>query len=103
MAAADVDIGYVAGHLGLDEPVLTNLTSQPTAELVSTLLNAIAAKAHEFDTLYSEKLQTDIELENVVRSAESRSQSSKATVEKSLKDAEEARRKLQEEGQIACW
>lgn len=97
MAAADVDIGYIAGHLGLDEPVINSLTTQPTVELVSQLLQAVANKAHEFDTLYAEKLQTDIELENAVRSSESRSQASKQTTEKALKDLEESRQKLQEE------
>lgn len=100
MAAADVDAGYIAGHLGLDEPVITSLTTDPTAELVATLLQAVAAKAHEFDTLYADKLQTDIELENAVRSSESRSQASKATAEKALKELEEARQKLREEGKF---
>jgi nucleoprotein TPR len=100
MAAADVDVGYLAGHLGLDEPVITTLATQPTVELVTTLLQAVAAKAHEFDTLYAEKLQTDIELENVVRSSESRSQAAKATAEKALKDLEEARQKLKDEGEL---
>lgn len=98
MAAADVDIGYVAGHLGLDQPVITTLTTAPTADLVATLLQAVAAKAHEFDTLYAEKLQTDIELENAVRSSESRSQASKATAESALKDVADARQQLKEEG-----
>lgn len=95
---ATVDIGYVAGHLGLDQPVLTTLTTDPTAELVAALLAAVAAKGHEFDTLYADKLQTDIELENAVRSSENRSQTSKATSEKALKDVEEARQKLKDEG-----
>ena len=100
MAAAGVDAGYIAGHLGLDEPVITSLMTDPTAELVATLLQAVAAKAHEFDTLYADKLQTDIELENAVRSSESRSQASKATAEKALKELEEARQKLREEGKL---
>lgn len=95
---ATVDIGYVAGHLGLDQPVVTTLTTDPTAELVATLLQAVAAKGHEFDTLYAEKLQTDIELENAVRSSENRSQTSKATAEQALKDVADARQKLQDEG-----
>lgn len=98
MAAAAVDIGYVAGHLGLDQPVLTTLTTEPTVDLVTALLQAVAEKAHEFDTLYAEKLQTDIELENAVRSSETRSQTSKATADKALKDVEEARQGLKEEG-----
>lgn len=98
MAAADVDVGYIAGHLGLDQPAVAALTTEPTVDLVSALLQAVAAKAHEFDALYAEKLQTDIELENAVRSSESRSQTSRATADKALKDVEEARRKLKEEG-----
>ena len=101
MAAADVDVGYIAGHLGLDQPVLTSLTSQPTIDLVAQVLQAVAAKAHEFDVLYAEKLRTDIELENAVRGAESRSQASKETTEKALKDVEEARQALKEEGMTA--
>lgn len=100
MAAADVDVGYVAGHLGLDQPVVTTLTTEPTAELVATLLRAVAAKAHEFDTLYADKLQTDIELENAVRSSENRSQASKSTADKALKDVEEARQSLKDEGML---
>ncbi|OAQ74244.1 TPR/MLP1/MLP2-like protein [Pochonia chlamydosporia 170] len=97
MAAAGVDIGYIAGHLGLDQPVVTTLITEPTAELVATLLKAVAGKAHEYDTLYADKLQTDIELENAVRSSENRSQASKSTADKALKDVEEARQKLKEE------
>ncbi|KAG6050353.1 hypothetical protein E4U39_004324 [Claviceps sp. Clav50 group G5] len=97
MAAVQVDTGYIAGYLGLDQPVVTSLTTAPTTDLVATLLQAVATKAHEFDTLYADKLQCDIELENAVRSSESRSQASKGTAEKALKDVEEARQKLKEE------
>lgn len=98
MAAADIDVGYIAGHLGLDQPVLTSLITEPTIDLVALLLQSVAAKAHEFDTLYAAKLQTDIELENAVRSSESRAQNFKATAEKALKDVEEARQSLKDEG-----
>ncbi|XWW97468.1 hypothetical protein V2A60_005450 [Cordyceps javanica] len=97
MAAAAIDVGYLAGHLGIDEPVLTTLTTEPTVDLVAILLQAVTSKAHEYDTLYADKLQTDIELENAVRSAESRSQASKSTSEQALKDVQQARQKLQEE------
>lgn len=100
MAATQIDTGYIAGHLGLDQSVVTSLVTEPTVDLVATLLLAIAAKAHEFDTLYADKLQTDIELENAVRSSENRSQASKGTAEKALKDVEEARQKLKEEGKL---
>ncbi|OAA78499.1 Tetratricopeptide, MLP1/MLP2-like protein [Akanthomyces lecanii RCEF 1005] len=97
MAAAAVDVGYLAGHLGIDQPVLTTLTTEPTVDLVAILLQAVTNKAHEFDALYADKLQTDIELENAVRSSESRSQASKSTAEQALKDVEQARQKVQEE------
>lgn len=93
-----MDIGYVAGHLGLDQPIIASLTTEPTVELVNIILQAVAARAHEFDTLYAEKLETDISLENAVRSNETRSQTSKATVDKALKDVEEARQQLKNEG-----
>ncbi|KAK5996455.1 Protein MLP1-like protein [Cladobotryum mycophilum] len=94
---ADVDVGYISGHLGLDQPVLISLATEPTADLVSTLLQAVAAKAQEFEALYADKLQIDIELENAVRSSETKSQTFKATADKALKDVEEARQRLKEE------
>ncbi|KOS22163.1 Nucleoporin nup211 [Escovopsis weberi] len=97
MAAAGVDVGYIAGHLGLDQPVVVSLTTEPTVDLVSALLRAVTTKAHEFETLYAEKLQTDIELENAVRSSESKSQTFKTTADKALHDVGEARQRLKEE------
>ncbi|EOO03724.1 putative filament-forming protein [Phaeoacremonium minimum UCRPA7] len=97
MAAATVDLGYLSTHLGVPETTLTTVTTDPTAELVNSVLEAVVAKAREYDTLYSEKLQVDIELENAVRSAEARCQSFKATADKALKDVEEIRQKLQDE------
>ncbi|ATY64543.1 MLP1 MLP2 [Cordyceps militaris] len=97
MAAAAVDVGYLAGHLGIDQPVLTTLTTEPTVDLIAILLQAVTKKAQEYDNLYADKLQTDIELENAVRSAESRSQASKSTAQQALKDVQQARQKVQEE------
>lgn len=107
MAAAEVavDFGYLSTHLGLPENTLETAAAQPTADLVRAVLQAVATKAHDFDNLYAEKLHVDIELENAVRSADSRCQSFKATADKALKDAEELRKKLQQEGtlQTSPW
>lgn len=100
MAAAEVDLAYVSGHLGLDPSILVTLTSGPTVDLVLTLLQAIALKAHEFDDLYANKLQIAIELENAVRSSETRSQTYKSTAENALKEVEQARQKLKDEGRL---
>lgn len=100
MAAAEVavDFAYLSTHLGVAETTLTTVASQPTPDVVTAVLQAVFAKAQEFDALYAEKLQVDIELENAVRSSEARCQTFKATADKALKDVEEVRKKLQSEG-----
>jgi nucleoprotein TPR len=98
MASADVDTGFLATHLGLPEPTLSSALSNPTVDLIKSVLQAVAAKAHEFNELSSERLRQDIELESAVRSSEARTQSFKSTAEKALKDVEEVRQKLKTEG-----
>jgi nucleoprotein TPR len=98
MAAADLDVGYVSAHLGLPEQTISTVVSEPTAELVRTLLDAVIAKAREFDTLEAEKLQLGIELEGAVRSSEARCEQFKETADKALKEVEDIRQKLRDEG-----
>ncbi|KAL8418756.1 hypothetical protein RB594_002097 [Gaeumannomyces avenae] len=95
--AAAVDLDFLSSHLSLPLDSITTIATDPTAELVSAVLNAVAIKAREFDVLYSEKLQLGIELENAVRSSESRCQTFKGTTDSALKEVEDLRRKLQEE------
>ncbi|KLU86670.1 hypothetical protein MAPG_05682 [Magnaporthiopsis poae ATCC 64411] len=95
--AAAVDLDYLSSHLSLPPDTIATVATDPTADLVSAILNAVAIKAREFDVLYSEKLQLGIELENAVRSSESRCQTFKATTDNALKEVEDLRRKLQEE------
>lgn len=102
MAAADVDLGQLSTHLGVPEPALSSLTTEPTVDLVHAVLQAVAAKAREFEVIYSEKLQVDIELENAIRSSEARCEQFKTTTDKSLKEVEEVRQKLRNEGKGAC-
>ncbi|KAI0973417.1 hypothetical protein F4678DRAFT_471201 [Xylaria arbuscula] len=97
MAAAGVDVGYLATHLGLPETNISGAISDPTVDLVSAILAAVATKAHEFDTLFSQKLQLEVELETSVRSAEAQRDASNETAKKALKDVEEIRQKLNEE------
>lgn len=98
-AAVAVDYGYLSTHLGVPEDTLSTVATQPTVDLVAAVLQAVATKAHDYDALYAEKLQVDIELENAVRSAEARCQTFKATADKALKDVEELRKKVQIEGE----
>ncbi len=98
MAAAAVDTGYLSTHLGVPATTLSSAVTEPTADLVKAILDAVTAKAHEFDNLYAEKLKVDIELESIVRSSEARSDSFKTAAETSRTEVDELRRKLQDEG-----
>ncbi|KAI2621343.1 hypothetical protein GGS21DRAFT_384716 [Xylaria nigripes] len=97
MAAAGVDVGYLATHLGMPETNISVAVSDPTVDLVHTILAAVASKAHEFDTLFTQKLQLEVELETSVRSAEAQRDASNETAKKALKDVEAIRQKLNQE------
>ena len=98
MAAAALDVSFVAKHLSLPEPTIASATDAPTTELVRQILDAIAVKAIEFETIAQQKSNLEIELEGVVRGAESRCEQFKSTTEKALSELEEIRQKLQTEG-----
>jgi nucleoprotein TPR len=98
MATATVELPYLASHYAIAESTLTTLTQAPTVELVNQLLEAITKKAHEYDELKSDKLRLEVELENAVRSSDSKIKVLKSSVEKSHTEVEEARKKLHESG-----
>ena len=98
MATTTVDLPYLSNYLSLPETSLTTLIDAPTTELVSSVLEAVAIKAREHDQAKAEKLRIEVELENAVRSGETRTRGLKATVEKSLKETAELRSKVQELG-----
>lgn len=96
--AAALDVDYLSAYLNVPQPTLTTTIDAPTAELVRQVLNAVTAKAREHDELAADKLRVDIELENAVRSSETRVEGLRSTIEKSQKTVEELRTKLKEEG-----
>lgn len=98
MAAAGVDIGYLESYLGTPQDTLVTATTNPTADLVISILAAVVAKAHENDSVYSENVQLKVELETNVRGAEAQRDASNETARKALKDLEEIRQRLKEEG-----
>lgn len=98
MAAATVDPVYLSTYLNLPQSTIISVLDTPTLDLVNSILEAVTIKAREHEELQADKLRVDIELENAVRSAESRSQGLKATVDKALKDVEELRQQLKSEG-----
>lgn len=98
MAAAALDVDYLASYLGLPQQTFISIVDTPTVELVRQVLEAVTAKAREHDELTADKLRVDIELENAVRSSETRVEGLRSTIEKSQKTVEEVRTKLKEEG-----
>lgn len=98
MATATVELPYLASHYTIAESTLTTLTQAPTVELVNQLLEAITKKAHEYEELKSDKLRLEVELENAVRSSDSKIKVLKSSVEKGHAEVEEARKKLHESG-----
>ena len=98
MAAAVIDVGYLSAYLSVPQQQLSTVIDLPTAELVRAVLEAVTAKAQEHDELTADKLRVDIELENAVRSSETRVEGLRSQIEKAHKTVEEVRTQLKEEG-----
>ena len=105
MASADVaPAGSPAGGLGGDE--LSRISTSyslplPHLEevlnlanpLIPTIYRAMLQKAAEFDELRSQKLRQDVELEQTVRTAETRVRTMKTQLEGALQETQELRAK----------
>jgi nucleoprotein TPR len=100
MAAAVLDVDYLSAYLSVPHQTLFSAIDAPTADLVRSVLEAITARAREHDELSADKLRVDIELENAVRSSETRIEGLRCSVEKAQKTVEEVRIKLKEEGRL---
>lgn len=98
MAAAAVDVGYLAASYSVPETTFQSLLSEPTVELVQSLLVQIEAKAREHDDLKSEKIKVDVELEAAVQGGDSRARTLKTAADKAQKEVEQLHQKLAREG-----
>ncbi|KAI5307696.1 hypothetical protein KEM55_007652, partial [Ascosphaera atra] len=94
--AATVDIPFLAAHYSVPDTTLTSLTQNPTVELVNELLTSIGGRAREFEELKSDKLRLEVELENSVRTSDSKLKVLKNTAQKHLNEVTELRTKLQD-------
>jgi nucleoprotein TPR len=102
MAAAAPDLPQLSSYLGLPEPSLQTLLTDPTVDLVTALLEKIASRAREHQKVVSENDKLSIELENAVRVGETKARALKASVDKGLKEAAELRQQLQAGGEVDC-
>ena len=101
-AAVDLNLPQLSAFTSLPESTFTNLISHPTGELVKSLLTQITSKAFEYENVKSENIKLAVELENAVRTGDTKSRLLKGSVEKGLKEIEELRQKLQSEGKLFC-
>jgi nucleoprotein TPR len=98
MAAAAVDVGYLAASYSVPETTIQSLLTEPTVELVQSLLVQIESKAREFEDLQSEKLKADVELDNAVQTGEQRARTLKAAADRAQKQTAELQQKVAQEG-----
>lgn len=98
MAAAVADVAYLAASYSVPDTTFHSLLTEPTAELVQSLLLQIEAKARQYDDLQSEKVKTDVQLEDEVQSGAQRARTLKAAAEQAQKEADALRQKLEREG-----
>ncbi|PYI29237.1 hypothetical protein BP00DRAFT_401233 [Aspergillus indologenus CBS 114.80] len=96
MATATIELPFISAHYSIAESTLSTLTQAPTVELVNQLLEAISKKAREHDELKADKTRLEVELENAVRSSESKVKVLKSSIEKGHAEVEETRKKLHE-------
>jgi nucleoprotein TPR len=94
-----VDPYRLSTFLSVPESDITSLASisQP---YVTSILEAIARKANEFDELRADKLRLEVELEQAVRTADSRVRSMKGQLDEALKETQELRAKVEKTGSL---
>ena len=95
MAVAPLDLPQLASFCSVPESSISTLLDQPTTQLVQDFLSAVAARVQDFNELNSAKLKSDVELENAIRSGESKARLLKGSADKAQKEAAEAKQSLQ--------
>lgn len=96
--AADVDTRAVASFISIPENTIHTLLDNPTIELVKSLLQAIATKATEYEQYKVQNLRLEVELEQSVRTRESKTKVLRNSAEKALAEASRLRVDLQNSG-----
>lgn len=96
VAQTTIDEAYLVAFYGCTENDLNKLIATPTRDLVASFLQRATLKAKEFEFLKAQKLQTDVELENAVRTSDTKQRAQKATLTRQAKELEALRTKVNE-------
>ena len=94
-----VDISSITTFASVPTATVTTLLENPTVELVTSLLQAIAARIQEHEQLKAQKFRLEVELETNVRTSESKTKVLKTSVDKALAESSRLRVELQASGE----
>ena len=97
--AAAVDVSAISSFASVPISTVSTLLENPTTELLTSLLQGIAVKIQEHEKLKTEKFRSDVELEALVRTNESKTKVLRANVDKALAESSRLRVELQSTGQ----
>lgn len=97
MASADVlptyDLHRLSSYLAVPEESLTSLASTQE-EYVSIILHSIAAKAKEYDELRADRMRSEVQLEQTVRTAENQVKGMRTQLETAVRENQGLNEKL---------
>lgn len=96
-----VDITRLSTFLDVPDEQVAALSAM-TEYCVVSILQAVLARANEFDDLKADKLKLDVELEQCVRTADSRVRSMKGQLDSALAETQELRLKVSNTGLSAA-
>ena len=97
--AVELNVRSLSNFASTAESTITTLLSNPTVDLVRSLLEGIAGRIQEHEQLKTQKLRLEIELETSVRSSESKVKVLRNSVEKALAESSKLRAELQSSGE----
>lgn len=109
MASADVlspspgggaiDVSRLANFLSLPEDVVSSFASN-TEDYITSVLRSLDEKSRQHDNLRADALRIEVELEQAVRTADSRVKAMKTQLDSSLAETQDLRVKLNASGLI---
>ncbi|MCJ1311675.1 hypothetical protein MMC25_005348 [Agyrium rufum] len=97
MANMSLDILRLANFCALEEDSITTLTTNPTVELVSSLLRNISDRATELEEKRAQSTKWQIERESIVHANDMKIKLLKGSTDKKSKEVEDLKQKLQDE------
>ena len=98
--AAEVDVRAISAFSAMPESSVASLLSNPTIELVASLLKNIEMQAKEYEKNKSQKVRLEVEIETIVRTTESKVKVLQNSRDKALAESSKVRVELQTSGKI---